>query len=202
MRVIQVDIEKSRMIENFPALKYVRTKHLLLMMLAIHVGLAFVLSEYYDAEAFEICKSLLLISVLWSCAWFDLLEQIIPNRILVVGLIIRGGVLALECFIIPESILYVVFSSIIAAVGLFVTAMLCRLLVPDSVGFGDVKLLAVVGLYLGVEKTWNVIMVTMIMLFFVSICLLATKKAKRDTEIPFAPFLLVGTILAGFLMGV
>jgi prepilin signal peptidase PulO-like enzyme (type II secretory pathway) len=67
---------------------------------------------------------------------------------------------------------------------------------------GDIKLLGVTGLYMGLDKIGSLMFPTLILMFFVSLYLLTVKKVSRSTEIAFAPYLLVGTILSAFLMGV
>ena len=94
--------------------------------------------------------------------------------------------------LIPNRIL--VFALILASI-------LCRLLSPGSVGAGDVKLLGVMGLYLGVNHVWSPVFVTLIVLFCTGVYLLVFKKADRKSEIPLAPFLLIGTVIAAFLTG-
>lgn len=64
------------------------------------------------------------------------------------------------------------------------------------VGSGDVLLGILMGMILG----WKLLIVALFLSYiigtFVSIWLLAAKKATRKTKIPFAPFLVTGTILA------
>ena len=81
-------------------------------------------------------------------------------------------------------------------------AIVCRLISPNSVGFGDVKLLAITGLYLGIDKSFGVILPSLVIMFLTAVYLLAVKKVSRNTELPFAPFLLVGTVIGGILFGV
>ncbi|MGP4027309.1 prepilin peptidase [Actinomadura sp. 3N407] len=73
---------------------------------------------------------------------------------------------------------------------------------PNAIGVGDVKLAGVLGLYLGWLglAAW----VAGVLCMFVSgalwaVTLLASGRAKRDSQIPFGPFMLVGA-LAGLLL--
>jgi leader peptidase (prepilin peptidase)/N-methyltransferase len=72
---------------------------------------------------------------------------------------------------------------------------------PAGMGFGDVKLAGVLGLYLG-WLGWGVWGVGLLAGFFAGgffgIALLATRRASRKTKIPFGPFMVVGAFVAIF----
>ena len=142
-----------------------------------------------------------IISILWACSWYDKKYHLIPNRILVFALILRAVILIVQAAVDSGELKYFLLSSGIAALALMIGAILCRVLSPNSVGFGDVKLLGVMGLYLGANNVWSPIFMTLILLFVAGLYLLIFKKADRKTEIPLAPFMLAGTILAAILTG-
>lgn len=64
-----------------------------------------------------------------------------------------------------------------------------------GVGMGDVKLLGTVGSYVGISSIMPVAFLTVLVSAFYSIALLLLKKISLKEEIPFAPFVLAGTIL-------
>ncbi len=74
---------------------------------------------------------------------------------------------------------------------------------PAGMGFGDVKLAGVLGLYTG-WLGWGAWAVGLFLGFFLGglfgIALLAAKKGGRKTAVPFGPFMLVGALL-GILVG-
>lgn len=169
--------------------------------LVFQLMLIVILRQFYQSSLLAIVQCSLLLAVMLPCAWQDFYTQLIPNKLLIVGIFIRVALFALEVLFYSELITYYLASSLIAAIGLVATSALCRVIVPDSVGYGDVKLLGVMGLYLGVENAFNAMMFSMVLLFVVSVYLIAVKKADRKTELPFAPFLLIGTTLSFILMG-
>jgi prepilin signal peptidase PulO-like enzyme (type II secretory pathway) len=65
-------------------------------------------------------------------------------------------------------------------------------------GFGDVKLAALMGLFLG----WPNILVAMFLAFFIGaimgVGLMVLGRKKMSSEVPFGPFLVLGTFLAAF----
>jgi leader peptidase (prepilin peptidase)/N-methyltransferase len=73
--------------------------------------------------------------------------------------------------------------------------------VPGAMGFGDVKLAGVLGLYLG-YLGWRVWAVGLLGGFFAGgffgIALLAMRRAGRKTKIPYGPFMVVGAFIAIF----
>ncbi|MDX6285422.1 MAG: leader peptidase (prepilin peptidase) / N-methyltransferase [Frankiales bacterium] len=75
------------------------------------------------------------------------------------------------------------------------------LAVPRGMGFGDVKLAGVLGLYLG-WLGWGQVIAGGFLGFLVGsvagIGLMVARRAGRKTEIPFGPFMLLGAFLAVF----
>ena len=157
---------------------------------------------YYGDNLWSIWSSVLLCSVLWACAYADRKVMVIPNSVLLCGLGMRILLLCVEALFFPGSILYDLLGSVIAAAALFVLSLLCRFLSRGAVGLGDVKLLTVMGLFLGFPRIWNCLLISMLCSFFFSLFLLITKRATGKSEIPFAPVLLIGTILSLFLTSI
>ncbi len=178
-------------------------RRVLPVIFIVHVAEALFLTNYYNSPIHDMLLLLFYLAILWSLAYYDYRFHIIPNRILLAACIVRAVIFAAEFAVYGfNNILSMMLSILIAAGGLVVAASLCRLISPRSVGFGDVKLLVVTGLYLGLDKTFGVMLPSLIIMFFMAVYLLAFKKVSRQTEMPFAPFLLLGTIIGGFLFGV
>ncbi|MBC6465523.1 prepilin peptidase [Actinomadura alba] len=72
-------------------------------------------------------------------------------------------------------------------------------IVPNAIGFGDVKLSGVLGLYLG-WLGWPAWILGLFAAFVLggvwAVGLLITRRADRKSAIPFGPFMLVGVLVA------
>ena len=141
-------------------------------------------------SAWTILRDLVLVCGLIPIAACDWRERRIPNRML----------LAAECAgasgFRMETLLISAFGGFTAgSVSLF-----CRLISRGGVGAGDVKLLAVVGVYMG-YRAWDAAVISLVLAAVWSICLLLCGKKEWGQGIPFAPFVLVGIILSMFLRG-
>ena len=153
-----------------------------------------------SVSALKVCA---LLTLLFACAWTDIKKHLILNHVLLIALLVRCVFLGIEFFFYgPADFRHLLFSDGMAAGMLGLAALLCRLLSPGGVGFGDIKLLIVYGLYLGTVKSMEFTVYTFLLLFVVCLALLILKKATRKTMIPFAPFLLAGTILGCLMNGV
>jgi leader peptidase (prepilin peptidase)/N-methyltransferase len=144
---------------------------------------------------------LYLAAVSVALALIDLDTHRLPNVIVlpsyVVGVVLLG----------VSSLLSRDYSSLLSAAigmaGLYIAYLLMALIYPGGMGFGDVKLAGVLGLWLG-WLGWAPLAVGAIAAFLLgglfSIGLLLTRKASRKTGVPFGPWMVVGAwvgILAG-----
>jgi len=91
--------------------------------------------------------------------------------------------------------------ALLAMAALYVGYWLLAFVYPDGMGFGDVKLAGLLGLYLG-WLGWNSVWVGTFAGFLVGgvvgVTLLVTRRASGRTAIPFGPAMLVGGFLAVF----
>jgi leader peptidase (prepilin peptidase) / N-methyltransferase len=83
--------------------------------------------------------------------------------------------------------------------ALFGFYFVLALVYPAGMGFGDVKLAGVLGIYLG-WLGWAEVVTGAFLGFLlggvVGMSLMATRKAGRKSQIPFGPFMLVGALIA------
>ena len=75
---------------------------------------------------------------------------------------------------------------------------MCYCVMKKGLGAGDVKLLAVLGAYLGWENTLKAAFVAVCSAMFYFLGNRCIHHEKADSEIPFAPFLLWGTVAVSF----
>ena len=65
-----------------------------------------------------------------------------------------------------------------------------------SIGMGDIKLIGVIGLILGLQKCMVAVILATMIGAFVGIVLLITKRVKYNSSISFAPFIAAGVYIA------
>jgi leader peptidase (prepilin peptidase) / N-methyltransferase len=151
-----------------------------------------VLVHWHDSAA-AIVIDLVFVTMLAAITLTDIEQRIIPNSILIVGALICVAIAA------PTDPGGMTERAIAAgaAGGLLFLVVLAY---PAGMGLGDVKLVAVMGLYLG----WAVapaILVALLAGSMVGLVLIARHGASaRKMAIPFGPFLALGGVV-GMLVG-
>jgi leader peptidase (prepilin peptidase)/N-methyltransferase len=129
-------------------------------------------------------------AILIVVSFIDLDHQIIPDGLAVCILILGVFNFFYGTFVFGESWTVYVFGIFAASLPLY----LLGLLFPDSLGGGDVKLMAAAGLFLG----WKLILLALLLGDFIALiyvlALFVQRKFRRETPIPFGPFLSVGMI--------
>lgn len=143
----------------------------------------------------KILRYLILLEAMFLIAWIDYYERRIPNKILLVMLAARTLILIVEWLFVPSMGMALLISSAFGMLlggGMF---LLAHFLSRGGVGMGDVKLFAVIGWYVGVSSIMPLVFLTAVVSAVYSIVMLIMRKVRLKEEIPFAPFVLVGTIL-------
>ena len=108
-----------------------------------------------------------------------------------------GLILLFAVGIFNANIAIDMFLGMLVGGGIFLLITLLGGLIAgkEAMGFGDVKLMAALGLYFGVA---NIIMITLISFLLgaiISIILLVTKIKKTSEYIPFGPFIVMATFI-------
>jgi leader peptidase (prepilin peptidase) / N-methyltransferase len=140
----------------------------------------------------SITLSIVLILLVVPAALIDLEHRIIPNRITALGAILALVIgLALDPTGEPERL--------IAATAAGGFLLLAALAYPGGMGMGDVKLAAVMGLFLG-RAVAPAILVGLLAGVLLGMLVMARKgtRAGRKTAVPFGPFLALGALVAVF----
>jgi leader peptidase (prepilin peptidase)/N-methyltransferase len=139
-----------------------------------------------------IALGVVLILLLVPAALIDLEHRIIPNRITALGAVLALAIgLALDPAGEPERLIAG------AAAGGFL--LLAALAYPGGMGMGDVKLAAVMGLFLG-KAVAPAILIALLTGVLLGVAVIARKGSRegRKTAIPFGPFLALGGLVAVF----
>lgn len=71
----------------------------------------------------------------------------------------------------------------------------------EQIGYGDAYVLTGLGLILGIEDFLWILLSSFVILFVLSIFLILFKKTRKDTSVPFIPFLFLGYVMCILLGG-
>lgn len=156
---------------------------------------------FFEYGPLKIVRYLILVEALFIIAWIDQKEHIIHNKHLLILVGIRIAILICEWVMYPMYGLSILTSSLTGLAIGFLIFGLCYLVARGGMGAGDVKLVAVLGFYLGSTALMPVLILSVFASAIYSIFKLIRKKTNLKAEIPFAPFVLIGTVV-GIMLGV
>jgi leader peptidase (prepilin peptidase)/N-methyltransferase len=144
-------------------------------------------------EPAEVAIGLIFVTMLTAITLTDLERRIIHDKILLVAALIGAAIAAgADPSSLPERAI-----AAAAAGGLLFAAALAY---PRGMGLGDVKLAAVMGLFLG-RNVAPAILVALLAGSIFGLAVIASQGAEaRKTAIPFGPFLALGGVV-GLLLG-
>jgi leader peptidase (prepilin peptidase)/N-methyltransferase len=133
---------------------------------------------------------LALVLLLVPITLIDLDHRIIPNKLTLAGAILAPALVTLTA---PDALAEHLIAGA-AAGGFFLLAAVAY---PRGMGMGDVKLAAVLGLFLG-RAVGPALLVALLAGTLVGAAVIARKGAQegRKTAVPFGPFLALGGIVA------
>ncbi len=140
----------------------------------------------------EVILPLVFVTLLVPVAAIDLEHRIIPNVLVGPAALLAVGVaLAVDAGSLPERLI-----AGLAAGGFLLMAALAY---PSGMGMGDVKLAAVMGLFLG-RTVGPAMLVALVAGTVVGLAVMARKGVAegRKTAVPFGPFLALGGLFGLF----
>ncbi len=187
---------------DFHSLKITKNRLLYLIIGATTVAILVVcLNITYTIDLITRMSLITLVLLILPISAVDMRLQKIPNIFLLAGLVIRVVYLAVMYIQDVGNAWVVTKDSLVGAtvIGLFFLFLL--IVFKNSIGMGDVKLFALMGLYQGLWGIINSVFFSLVVSFFVSIALLITKKKGRKDTISFGPSIYLGTIIAMCMAG-
>lgn len=141
----------------------------------------------------ELALGLVFCATLVTVTLADLDRRVIPNSVLLAAsVVVVGTLLVVDPAALPERLL--------AGAGAGGFLLVAALIYPGGMGMGDVKLAAVMGLYLG-SAVVPAMMAALLLGAVVGVAIMARHgAAERKRAIPFGPFLAAGGVV-GLLAG-
>lgn len=164
-------------------------------------GLLFASMVYYTPtlSAIPLCILAFLLLVISFIDWDT---QEISDGLLIIGAVVGVAWVALGHFLpglFPYSPTWInaLLGIVAGAAPLLIIDRICLLVLKkDGFGYGDVKLMAMVGIFMGWQITLGAFFFGVIAGGVIGAILMATGKAKRGAYLAFGPFLCIGVLIA------
>ncbi len=183
-------------------LKLLETKEQILILVFSEIAVLRMWWSLGKPVIWDLEYSLLLI-ILVAMSFFattDLLEQIVPNKILVLFVLLFIIRLGYEAVCNMEKMLSFIPTILLGLIFCVITFGVGYLLSKKSMGAGDVKLSLLMGLYLTGEYAVAAILYGCIVSALYSVVQMIRHKLTRKDTIPFVPFLYIGVVIR-YLLG-
>jgi leader peptidase (prepilin peptidase)/N-methyltransferase len=188
-----------RSIDNIPLLSWLllrgRCRHCSSQISARYpavelvTGIVFVLVALARGPHLELLVDLPFAAMLIAVADIDLEHRIVPNRILAPMAV---WAVAVSAVVQPDKLPEL----LIAGAAAFTFLLIAALIHPAGMGMGDVKLVGVMGLYLGLSVA-PAMLIAFLTGSIVGIAMMVRAGAGARTKgVPFAPFLALGGLVA------
>lgn len=169
-------------------------KYILLILAVLVLGEGFLFSRY-GYHWLKAVRYMILTVFMVFLGFIDQQKTIIPNKILLMMVVIRAVLLGGEITVRPSLWMDLLKSAFGGMLLGFIIFLLARIFSRKSVGMGDVKLAAVLGWYLGGALIWFDLVISLSLAAIYSIVQLIRKKLNMKDSIPLSPFFSVGTVL-------
>jgi leader peptidase (prepilin peptidase) / N-methyltransferase len=133
------------------------------------------------------------LSLLLVISVIDLYHQIIPDELSLPGIVL--GVIATLC--LGEMEWWESVAGILVGGGLFysIATLYEKVTHREGLGGGDVKLLALIGAWLGVKSILTVVVLSSLLGSIVGIGIMILKRKDFKSAIPFGPFLALAAVI-------
>lgn len=187
---------------DFPVIETKKGKYYFrLMPVALVAMLCYLIWHNKELSLFTLWKAGLVLALVWMIAYVDYKVQLIPNRYLLIALLARGILFLTELINGPAQAGIGILSELLGGAILLAFCFLLRILSRKGLGMGDVKLFAILPLFLGFWGGFRALIYAMIIIFIQSVLCLITKKKGKNDVIAFGPAIAGGVWIAVFISG-
>lgn len=174
--------------------KSVAVSRSVIVISIISAVLAFTLNYLRGADKsiIELALSFMLLWGMGVLTVTDYKKKIVPNKILLIILILWAVITAGSLIISVDLTLAMLTQSAIGGAvggGMF---LLSFLITKGQMGAGDVKLAFLLGLYLGAPRVLMAALIGTVLCFLFSMTMVLLKKMKLKDTVPMVPFLAIG----------
>jgi len=141
---------------------------------------------------------LLVVRIAFACALvvlfaIDLEHQLLPDVITLPGIVVG---FACSVFFPPGPLMSAAGTLVGGGILWLIAELWLRLRKVDAMGFGDVKMLAMVGAFLGLKLVILVFVLSSMLGGLVGVVLLGARRADMATKVPFGTMLAVAALVA------
>lgn len=158
-------------------------------LIELLTGVLFLVAWYLTGPVPAVFNYWLLSSILVVVTFIDLEHYLIPNKVIAVGAVLQ---LVLNFFTHQISLTNAGLGFLVGGGLLLVIALVSR----GGMGGGDIKLAALLGLFLGWQNVLLGFFAASLAGALTGILLVALKKKGRKDAVPFGPFLSLGALLS------
>lgn len=153
---------------------------------------------YWRGNTFEVYLYTIVCAVLAITFSIDLRFQLIPDEVHMV-LVLVGIIKLITKYSFVSILDGVLGAAIGGGIFFFINLLALFFFKKEGMGFGDIKLMAALGLIFGVK---NILVITLVSFIFGAIIggiVLIVKKKESDGYIPFGPFIVIATVILMFV---
>ena len=166
-------------------------------VLMVLTAALFILVASYFGLSWQIPAYFFFVAVGVVLAVIDLRHHLLPNAVVLPALIFGFVLLAVAA--VGENAWGALLRAVLGALVLFVLYLVLALISPAGLGMGDVKLAAVLGLFLGFQG-WGALFVGAVLAsvvgMVVGFAVLASRRGGLRSDVPFGPSMLAGALVA------
>lgn len=146
-------------------------------------------------------RVLTLYQILYCIAIVDVQTKLIPNILLIFGGLFQTLFLGIEWVINDCSFKTILLPALAGGIVSFGILSFIYLISKQAIGFGDVKLIGLIGFFSDYLCSLSVLFFSLLFATIYAIYLLCCKKYSKKELFAFAPFILFGYCLYTFLLG-
>lgn len=194
----KIKIKENSKYKSTETLPYQGVTLVLIIIICAAVSFAVQMSLYSNTSTVNYIKLYGLFVTVLAAALIDSKKKIIPNFLILFGLVFRVAVYVYEFFTL-DSMKDVIKNDLIGlAIGFGVLAVV-SIVTKQSVGFGDAKLFGIIGITGGSMCTYSTLFLSLVVSAVISVVLLISHKKDRKGTFPFGPCIALGYVATIFL---